>query len=301
MIDIILTIITFSSMLIIFKYFELFKINNLQAIIVNYITAGFLALFADKNFSISNFSISNVIYSEFIFQALIIGVLFIITFNLVAFGTQKIGIAITTVSNKMSMIIPVLVGLFIFNEDKNLIKLSGVILAILAIYFSCSKNGKLSFEKKYLFIIILIFIGQGIADSTLKWAQEISLNETNNNTFFATTFFIAALFGCVFLTYQIFKGQHTFRTKNIIWGIILGIPNYFTLFFFVEALSSGIFESSQVFPIVNMGVIVLTATSGILLFKEHLSKSNWLGIALAVIAISLITFAKELLQLFNVG
>ena len=295
---IILTIITFSMMLIIFKYFELFKVNNLQAIIVNYFTAGFLALTADNINNSNSFSLTEVINSAYIIQALIIGVLFIITFNLVAFGTQKIGIAITTVSNKMSMVIPVLVGLFIFKESINSIKITGVLLAILAIYFSCSKNGKLSFDKKYIFIIILIFIGQGIADSTLSWAQEMKLNQNNKYTFFATTFFIAALMGILFLIYQSIIGLHSFKFKNILWGIILGIPNYFTLFFFVDALDSGIFEKSQVFPIVNMGVIVLTATSGIILFREYLSKSNWLGILLAVVAISLITFTKEIMQIF---
>ena len=299
MIEITLTIVTFSLMLIIFKYFEIFKVNNLQAIIVNYITAGVLALVADGSVLTNNFSITNLFQSTFIYYALIIGVLFIITFNLIAFGTQKIGIAITTVSNKMSMIIPVLIGLFVFKEDKNFLKLIGIILAILAIFFSCSKNGKLSFDKKYLPIIILVFIGQGIADSTLKWAQEFAINASNNNVFFATTFFTAAFSGTLFMMIQ--QRKITVTLRSLLWGVILGIPNYFTLYFFVEALSAGVFESSQVFPIVNMGVIVLTAVMGIILFREHLSKSNWMGILLALIAISLITFSNDFIKFLDVG
>ena len=299
MIEITLTIVTFSLMLIIFKYFEIFKVNNLQAIIVNYITAGVLALVADGSVLTNNFSITNLFQSTFIYYALIIGVLFIITFNLIAFGTQKIGIAITTVSNKMSMIIPVLIGLFVFKEDKNFLKLIGIVLAILAIFFSCSKNGKLSFDKKYLPVIILVFIGQGIADSTLKWAQEFAINASNNNVFFATTFFTAAFSGTLFMMIQLRKITVTLR--SLLWGVILGIPNYFTLYFFVEALSAGVFESSQVFPIVNMGVIVLTAVMGIILFREHLSKSNWMGILLALIAISLITFSNDFIKFLNLG
>ena len=299
MIEITLTIVTFSLMLIIFKYFEIFKVNNLQAIIVNYITAGVLALVADGSVLTNNFSITNLFQSTFIYYALIIGVLFIITFNLIAFGTQKIGIAITTVSNKMSMIIPVLIGLFVFKEDKNFLKLIGIVLAILAIFFSCSKNGKLSFDKKYLPVIILVFIGQGIADSTLKWAQEFAINASNNNVFFATTFFTAAFSGTLFMMIQLRKITVTLR--SLLWGVILGIPNYFTLYFFVEALSAGVFESSQVFPIVNMGVIVLTAVMGIILFREHLSKSNWMGILLALIAISLITFSNDFIKFLDVG
>ena len=299
MIEINLTIVTFSLMLIIFKYFEIFKVNNLQAIIVNYITAGALALVADGSVLTNNFSITNLFQPTFIYYALIIGVLFIITFNLIAFGTQKIGIAITTVSNKMSMIIPVLIGLFVFKEDKNFLKLIGIVLAILAIFFSCSKNGKLSFDKKYLPVIILVFIGQGIADSTLKWAQEFAINASNNNVFFATTFFTAAFSGTLFMMIQLRKITVTLR--SLLWGVILGIPNYFTLYFFVEALSARVFESSQVFPIVNMGVIVLTAVMGIILFREHLSKSNWMGILLALIAISLITFSNDFIKFLDVG
>ena len=299
MIEITLTIVTFSLMLIIFKYFEIFKVNNLQAIIVNYITAGALALVADGSVLTNNFSITNLFQPTFIYYALIIGVLFIITFNLIAFGTQKIGIAITTVSNKMSMIIPVLIGLFVFKEDKNFLKLIGIVLAILAIFFSCSKNGKLSFDKKYLPVIILVFIGQGIADSTLKWAQEFAINSSNNNVFFATTFFTAAFSGTLFMMIQ--QRKITVTLRSLLWGVILGIPNYFTLYFFVEALSAGVFESSQVFPIVNMGVIVLTAVMGIILFREHLSKSNWMGILLALIAISLITFSNDFIKFLDVG
>ena len=299
MIEITLTIVTFSLMLIIFKYFEIFKVNNLQAIIVNYITAGALALVADGSVLTNNFSITNLFQPTFIYYALIIGVLFIITFNLIAFGTQKIGIAITTVSNKMSMIIPVLIGLFVFKEDKNFLKLIGIVLAILAIFFSCSKNGKLSFDKKYLPVIILVFIGQGIADSTLKWAQEFAINASNNNVFFATTFLTAAFSGTLFMMIQ--QRKITVTLRSLLWGVILGIPNYFTLYFFVEALSAGVFESSQVFPIVNMGVIVLTAVMGIILFREHLSKSNWMGILLALIAISLITFSNDFIKSLNLG
>ena len=43
--------------------------------------------------------------------------------------------------------------------------------------------------------------------------------------------------------------------KSIIWGIILGIPNYLTLLYFIKSLKSELFSSSEVFPIINIGVI----------------------------------------------
>ena len=289
MIDIIYTTITFSSMLVLFKYFGKYGVNNLQAIIVNYFTAGTLSLIVAHNNDIK-ISLPEIIYSTYIIPSLIIGFLFIVTFNLLAFGTQKIGIAISTVANKMSMIIPVIIGISLFSEKLGMFKFIGIVLAISAIYMTSTKSGKLSFDKKFLPIILLIFFGQGMADGTLSWAQKFSINDENTPLFFASVFLIAGILGSVFLIYETIKNGFKLEFKNLIWGIALGIPNYLTLHFFVRSLQSPIFESSQVFPIVNMGVIVLTALAGILLFREKLSFFNWGGILVAVLAISLITF-----------
>lgn len=289
MIDIIYTTITFSSMLVLFKYFGKYGVNNLQAIIVNYFTAGTLSLIVAYNNDIK-ISLPDIIYSTYIIPSLIIGFLFIVTFNLLAFGTQKIGIAISTVANKMSMIIPVIIGISLFSEKLGMFKLIGIVLAISAIYMTSTKSGKLSFDKKFLPIILLIFFGQGMADGTLSWAQKFSINDENTPLFFASVFLIAGILGSVFLIYETIKNGFKLEFKNLIWGIGLGIPNYLTLHFFVRSLQSPIFESSQVFPIVNMGVIVFTALAGILLFREKLSFFNWGGILVAVLAISLITF-----------
>ena len=289
MIDIVYTTITFSSMLVLFKYFGKYGVNNLQAIIVNYFTAGTLSLIVAYKNDIK-ISLPDIIYSTYIIPSLIIGFLFIVTFNLLAFGTQKIGIAISTVANKMSMIIPVIIGISLFSEKLGMFKLIGIVLAISAIYMTSTKSGKLSFDKKFLPIILLIFFGQGMADGTLSWAQKFSINDENTPLFFASVFLIAGILGSVFLIYETIKNGFKLEFKNLIWGIGLGIPNYLTLHFFVRSLQSPIFESSQVFPIVNMGVIVLTALAGILLFREKLSFFNWGGILVAVLAISLITF-----------
>ena len=289
MIDILYTIITFSSMLILFKYFGKYQVNNLQAIIVNYFTAGSLALFI-ANVNGIPIVFQHIIFSPYILPSLIIGLLFIITFNLLAYGTQKIGIAISTVANKMSMIIPVIIGIYLFKETLGIVKLIGIILAISAIYMTSTKGGKLSFDKKYLPIILLIFLGQGMADGTLSWAQKFTITSDNPPLFFACTFLSAGILGSLFLLYELIVKKIRFQAKSVLWGIALGIPNYLTLHFFVRSLQSPILESSQVFPVVNMGVIILSAVGGILLFKEKLTPFNWSGIALAVIAISLITF-----------
>ena len=276
-------------MLMLFKYFGKYQVNNLQAIIINYFTAGSLAVVI-TNINGLPINFQHIVLSNYIVPSLIIGLLFIITFNLLAYGTQKIGIAISTVANKMSMIIPVIIGIYLFKEALGIFKLIGIFLAISAIYMTSTKSGKLSFDKKFMPIILLIFLGQGIADGTLSWTQKFTLSTENTSLFFASTFFSAGTFGCLFLVYDLMVKKIQFQAKNILWGIALGVPNYLTLHFFIRSLQSPILESSQVFPVVNMGIIILSAISGIILFKEKLTPLNWSGIAIAIIAISFISF-----------
>ena len=58
--------------------------------------------------------------------------------------------------------------------------------------------------------------------------------------------------------------------------------------FFIQALQNSSLASAQIFPIVNMGIIILSSVGGVFLFKEKLTKSNWGGIGLAILAIALI-------------
>ena len=289
MIEILITIITFSFILMLFKYFEKYAIDNLQAIIFNYLTAGSLAIF-NANYNGLNTEFSAILNSNYFFISIIIGFLFIVTFNLLAHGTQKVGIAVTTVSNKMSMVLPVVMGIYLFHESFNLIKFSGLFIALIAIYLSSVEKGKLNFNKKYILLITLIFLGQGIADSSLNWAQKRLLNNNNLELFFGSVFYMSAVFGFLYFLYKVIKQKNKIQYKSILWGIALGVPNYFTLYFFIKALKSEVFESSEVFPIVNMGIIILSALGGIILFREKLSLSNWAGIALAILAIGLISF-----------
>lgn len=288
MIDIILTILAFNILIIIFKFFGKFKIDNLQALIVNYITAGVCALLFTKQTIVVN----EVLHSDYIYHAIAIGFLFIIVFNFYATGTQKVGIAITTVANKLSLFIPVAVAIVFYpNEQLSMAKLIAFILAAISIYLSSTKNKKLNFDKKYLWLIIIVFVGQGVADTIFNHAQQTAVNDNEKTLFFIVLFMMAGLSGLVILLFKSLKSKLKLSFKNIVGGIAIGIPNYASLVFFFNALESSGLEASQVFPVVSMGVIILSAIIGKLLFKEHLSLYNWIGLGIAIIAIFIITFA----------
>ena len=151
MINIIYTILLFNILIIVFKMFEKYKIDNLQGLIFNYITAGICSyLFLE-----SDFSIEYVINSAWLFHAIIIGALFIVVFNFYAFGTQRVGISITTVANKMSLIIPVSAAIILYDDSFTYLKGTAFFLALSGIYLSSTKRGKLSFDKNLIFACLI--------------------------------------------------------------------------------------------------------------------------------------------------
>ena len=287
MIEIIITISTFSSMVIMFKYFEKINVNNLQAISANYFTAGILSIiFLPISFEFDKINYSNT--TIFFVLAFIVGLLFVLTFNLYAHGAQKIGVAPSTIANKMSMIIPIIIGIILLNEEVTFNKILGISFAFVAIFLSSIGDSKYRLNKNHLIIIVLLFIGQGLADGILNWAQEFILNGSNMNLFFAVTFLAAGFSGLLFLFFKLSSQKVKIEPKSIVWGIVLGIPNYLTLLYFVKSLKSELFSSSEIFPIINIGVIIFCTILSIILFRERVSIYNWLGVILGVFSIVII-------------
>ncbi|MDG1477211.1 MAG: DMT family transporter [Vicingaceae bacterium] len=287
MIDIVLTIVAFNVLIIFFKLFPKYGIDNLQALIINYFVAGGLSLY----FSEQSFSFEYILASSWIYHAVIIGILFIVTFNLYATGTQKVGIAITTIANKLSLLIPVGIALILYpNEHITFLKVIGFILAIVGIYLSSTQQKKLSFDKKYIWLIILVFVGQGIADSIFNNAQKTVVNEADKGLFFMCLLFMAGLSGIIILLGKSIKEKPQIKFKNLFAGLLFGLPNYITITLFFGALENSGLAATQVYPIISMGVVILSALVGLILFKEKLSLRNWIGLGFAIWSIFVITF-----------
>ena len=287
MIELIITIVTFSSMVLLFKYFEIIKINNLQAITANYFTAGILSLL-NLSFNIRLSECIILIHPLFFGFSLIIGLLFVITFNFYAKASQNIGITASTIANKMSMIIPIIVGFLFLNEEFTINKFIGISLALIAIYLSSLGNGKIKINKNHLILLTLLFVGQGTADAVLNWSQKFLINDQNMNLFFGSIFLFAGFFGLFFVFFKMKNYKMKIKFHNISWGIALGIPNYITLLYFIKSLKSERFLSSEIFPIINIGVIVVCTTFSIILFKERVTIYNWLGLGLGIFSILII-------------
>ena len=282
-----LSIVSSTLIFVLFKSFEKFGINNLYAIITNYVIAGLLGYI----FSPSHYSFDIVSTKPWFIGAICIGLLFIILFQIMALTAQKFGVARVSVAVKMSIVLPVIAGLWLFNESISIWSVTGIILALLAVYLGTRKehSNKVKFSKWLLALPIILFFGDGMIGVLMKYAQYNWLKPNEMSTFSGVLFGSAFVWGLFFLLYQtIYK--HKYPTlKDVFGGILLGIPNFGSIYFLLLALDTSGMPSAAIFPINNVAIVGISAIVGLLVFKEHLSRLNYLGLALGIISILLIT------------
>jgi len=146
---------------------------------------------------------------------------------------------------------------------------------------------------------LLIFLGIGILDSLIKYAQFRYISNDINPLFSGITFFIAGLTGLLLLPFNRNAAKDLGRFKTWILGILLGLVNFGSMYFFIGALnhidvvSGKQAQGSIVFGINNIGIVAFGVIIGYLFFKERPTKLNWSGIALSVLAIAVITFSQR--------
>ncbi len=301
MIYLLLSIAASTLIFVIFKLLAKYGINTLHAIVVNYSVACICGLLA-YNGTINIYEIFN---ANWFLGAVGLGFLFIGIFNVMALTSQRNGLSVASVASKMSVIIPVIFGVYAYNEGVGFLKIIGIILALFAVYLTSLRSKTTENLAKGIWLPILLFFGSGIIDTSIKYMETTYLPDNGIPIFSATIFSIAFIIGiCIILFNSIKKSSnpseekhviHNKKTTSLLYVIIggsaLGVVNYLSIYYVLKALDHERLESSVIFTVNNVAIVMLTTLVGLFAFKEHISKINWLGILLAVISIALVTFA----------
>lgn len=289
--------ITSVLMLVILRMFEKAKVHIFYALIFNYLSA-FVCGVANAYIFYSNvfFELDMAAWIMIIME----GMLFITVFYWIAQTTKYYGMSIASVANKMSLVFPVISAHILLNESMNVVKWLGLLMALFAVYMvvynSSVKSTK--FDSKIIYPI-LVFIGSGIVDSIINYGNKTYFQKGEQQLIFASfVYLVALLTGLFYLkiipsdksTRKKFYYQENFNWKNTaLLGSLLGIPNFYNLFFIIQALNTRILPGGQIFLILNLSNVIVSALVGVLLFKEKLKWINWLGIFAAICAIILMS------------
>lgn len=297
MIYLLLTITVTRLLFVIFKLFEKFRINTFQAIVANYITCVLTGLVFNPE---AKQGILNINVDWFPFS-LFMGILFIGIFYLIGMTAQKVGVSAVSIASKISMVIPILFSLLILkssHKEFNVLNYIGLGLSLIAVYYA-SKKDLIDTEKMKKSLIVLpitVFVFTGIADSIMNYTNSNYLTNETASWFTVSTFFYSSLFGILMILFRIIFLKSKLSFRSIVAGFILGIPNYFSIYFLLRALSAYNNDGAFMFPIMNIGVILFSIILSLIIFKEKLSRTNQIGIIISFLSILLISYQ----EIFNV-
>lgn len=280
-----------------FRTFSIFKINNVQAIVVNYFVCVFTGLiFVGKPAVLQTIDL----YASWSWAAIFLGLLLVLGFYAATVTAQTMGVSITSVASKMSMVFPILFSLFfmkIESKEFSFFNYLGMFLAVLAIYLGSLRKARghiIDLEKRYMFLLpFAVFVIGGLIDVTINYSNHKLIDESNKDVFPIVLFVSAALLGSIVVLYR----RQKFEVKNIIGGFFLGISNYFSLYFVLKALTVFQNNGAVFYPIYNVGIILLSSVLAMIIFKEKLSAINFLGLALSIIALFLLSH-QEIIDYF---
>ena len=283
------SIVLTSYLTLSFKITGRLNINTFQAIVFNYISCIITGSLFNGYFPVNSVNIQQSWFP----WALLMGGMFIVIFNIVAFTTQQSGVAVASVANKLSLVIPFVFSIYLYNEPVTLLKILGIIVALLAVYLTVKPTEKIDrvHRKTWVLVLpILLFAGSGLLDTLIKYTEQRFLNEHNSNDFLITAFTSAGLIGTLILLTGIVTRRRRFDYRAVLAGMAIGVPNYFSIWCLVMVLKKYAGNSSALIPINNMGIVLFSAVAAWILFREKLSLYNWSGILLSLAAIALIAF-----------
>jgi drug/metabolite transporter (DMT)-like permease len=273
----------------IFKLFPRYRIDALQAIVANYVVCVATGAIYIGRLPYN----AGHIQQNWFPWALLMGVGFISLFNLIAMCTRVDGITTTTIANKLSLVIPVLVSVLLFNEHGTLAKFAGIGLALPAVYLATrvkEDNGRM----QGLFYPALLFVGSGLLDTLVNYVQRYHLPNADTQAVFTIyCFSVAGCVGLLAVGFQVATGKTRLHWRNLIAGICVGIPNYFSIYFLIRALNSNTFQSSATIPVINIGILIASALAALLFFREKVSAARIVGLVLSVVAILLIILGDK--------
>ena len=279
--------IAFSTFInLIFRWFKDFNVNKFQAIIVNYVVCFIIG------FSLSTHQdIMSYVHEQWFIYCILLGFLFIAIFFSMALTTEKLGISVTAVSGKMSVVIPILFAYFFAKEDITLLFVIGLILSILSIYFITIKK-ELHIDKRYLILPVIVFLGGGMIDTSLKVLQQAYSEDIPLSTISYSIFLGAFIAGTSIYLVKEKANFSSWEWKSVKAGVALGVPNYFSIFFLLSAIEGFSVKSAFVFGVNNVGVVLVSTLLSVLIFKEKLEPKNQWGLLLAVVSIAIISYAS---------
>lgn len=277
MFNLIMAVLTGGSVSIVLRLSKGNAKNDMALFAINYVVCFLLAriFMGGKPF---------IIYTDGIGFALAAGIaagaLYLINFILLQTSMKHNGVVLSSTFMKLGVLVPTLMAITVFGEKPEIMQCIGFAIAVIAIIMiHFEKNSTENSDHKFLLIILLL--AAGITDSMANIYDKLGNPELKDHYLFYI--FVAAFLIAAILSYV---RKERVCLQDVIWGILVGIPNYLSARFLL--LSLGSVPAVITYPVYSVGSIVMITLAGVLLFKEKLSKQKAIALLLVIASLVLL-------------
>ncbi|MEZ5072611.1 MAG: hypothetical protein R2751_17040 [Bacteroidales bacterium] len=290
-----LCILSSTGIFVIFKLISARQIPSFPVILLNYLVASLLGFLLYDG----PIRLSDLMEKGWLPIGTGIGILFILLFFVLGRSSRQAGMSVSTVASKMSVVFPIAFSLLIDPADRITgIKAAAIVLALagvaLTVYKPDPEREESAARGRHpsLLLPLILFVGMGLVDSLVKFAQHRYVDPDDTALFSAVLFACALFSGLLFLPFS-GKSLPAFgRGSTWLAGMGLGVVNFGSIYFLVRSLnhtlpSGRTMDSSLVFGINNTAIVAGSVLIGLVAFREKLHAGNWTGIALSLLALLL--------------
>lgn len=209
------------------------------------------------------------------------GILFLVSFVLLRWNISMNGVVLSATFMRLGVLVPTIMAIVAFHEQPGWMQLFGLVAAVVAIIIinggkSDSKEG----SRGKIWLLVLLIMG-GFTDSLANIFDKVGQAAVKNQYLFFI--FIVATLLCVGI---LIVQKHRPSKWELLWGALVGIPNYFSTRFMLLAL--GELPAIVVYPVYNIATILLLSLAGVLIFKEKLNTRKAVGLVFIVVALILL-------------
>lgn len=292
------------TLYLIMRAYPRYRVDSFQAVVFNYYACVLTGLVLTPELSV----FEKVAWtSEGTLLTMALGAMFVTAFMLIGLTAQKVSVTATSLAGNMSLVIPVLFGLFVFrnnNKDFTTLNYLGLTIALLALALGAIQrtSGSAGAEKtsagqpnasQALWILpILTFLASGTNNTLINYLSSRYYQPDQITVFMMIACFGAVVIGTFILIYRMIVHGHRLQFRSIAGGFLLGVPNFLSLYFLLLALAAFGNSAAYVFPIYNILTMLVSALAAWVIYKERLNTLNKWGLVLAVVAIILISYQE---------
>lgn len=199
---------------------------------------------------------------------------------------SRAGLGMATATMRLSVIWPTLLSLTVFGEVPTPVQLAGVVLTLLVVVLLGERGMRgrnaLPGGDERLWWLLALFLTMGAGFSSLKVFNELS-PPAEKSAMLSLLFFSAGVWCWAF----ILAGKRTVRRGDVGRGLLFGVSNVVSNALALMGLER--VAGVVAFPMLNVGVILLASVSGMVFWRERPQRVEIAAIALAALAILLMT------------